>query len=512
MTYQEEKLLFNQKTQCIVVDHDGTIEETDAVIFEWKVGTSIYNAHPFFEIIKDFIEVFEKEETIYNFPCIHLEDGEIQKICDVTIKINSEKVVILLFDYTTKYYELNKIAQQKNESILKAKELELKNQYLLEKEKFKNSFISNINHEIRTPLTGILGFIEVLEKTNLNFEQEELARIIKRQSLHLNSLIEDMVDISKIESGKIKIIEERFLFVNLVEGFKETYTKLAEDKEIAFETYIDPNIQEYLIGDRTRVFQILNNILNNAFKFTEEGKISLSVTKNYQRTNKLSISFKIEDTGLGIQKENLDTIFDRFTRFNEDRQISGTGLGLAIVKDLVDLLGGEIKVTSEPEKGTTFDVKLPFKFEITKSTPEKKKKKYSLPESKKKFRILVVEDEEATQFLIMKILISHGSFFVDVAINGEEAISYIERRNYDLVLMDLKLSKIDGYKATHMIRNNYGDKVISEVPIIGFTAKSGEIEREKCLRAGMDDFIAKPFEQEDLIYKIVKQIAKKAAS
>ncbi|MBW1298499.1 ATP-binding response regulator [Aquimarina litoralis] len=512
MTYQEEKLIFNQQTQCIITAHDGEIKETDANIFSWKTGTSIYDAHPFFEIIKGFLETFEEDEDTYNFPCIHLEEGKLEKICDVTIKIKVDEVVILLFDYSSKYHELNKIAQQKNESVLKAKELELKNQYLIDKEKFKNSFIANINHEIRTPLTSILGFVEVLEKTNLNFEQEELARIIKRQSLHLNSLIEDMVDISKIESGKIKIVDERFLFVNLIEGFEETYSKLAESKGIEFETYIDPNIQEYLIGDRTRVFQIINNILNNAFKFTEEGKVSLSVTKNFQRTNKLSISFKIEDTGLGIHKEDLENIFDRFTRFNRDKQISGTGLGLAIVKNLVDLLDGEIKVTSEPDKGTTFDVKLPFKFEITKAKPEKKKKKYSLPESKKKFRVLVVEDEEATQFLIMKVLISHGSFFVDVAMNGEQAISYMERRNYDLVLMDLQLSTIDGYQATHMIRKNYGDTVISEVPIIGFTAKATEAERDKCLRSGMDDFIAKPFEQEDLIHKIVKQIAKKAAS
>ncbi len=512
MTYKEENIPFDQKTQRTVTDLDGIITQTDANIFRWKIETSLYDAHPFFEILKCFIDDFDKEETTYNFPCIHLEDEDFEKICDVTIKITPQEVIILLFDYTSKYYELNKIAQQKNESILKAKALELKNQYLLEKEKFKNSFIFNINHEIRTPLTGILGFIEVLEKTNLNFEQEELTRIIKRQSLHLNALIEDMVDISKIESGAIKIVDERFLFTNLVKGFKETYSKLAEAKGIIFETYIDPNIQEYLIGDRTRVFQILNNILHNAFKFTEEGKITLFVNKNYQRTNKLSISFKIEDTGIGIQEENLTTIFERFTRFNEDKRISGTGLGLAIVKDLVNLLGGEIKVSSQPDKGTIFEVKLPFKFEVRKSTLETKKRTYNLPDSKKKFRILVVEDEEATQFLIMKILISHGSFFVDVAINGEEAISYLEKRNYDLVLMDLKLSKVDGYQATHMIRKNYGDKVISEVPIIGFTAKSTEAERDKCLRSGMDDFITKPFEQEDLIYKIVKQIAKKAAS
>ncbi|KAA1247723.1 ATP-binding protein [Aquimarina sp. RZ0] len=511
MEYQEDTLLFSEKTQFILVTVEGIIKKTDAKLFDWKVGGSIYDCHPFFEILKSLIDSFEKEETTYNFPCIHLEENNTEKICDITIIINTQEITVILFEYTSKYRELNKIAQQRNESVLKAKELELKNKYLLDKEEFKNNFITNINHEVRTPLTSILGFVEILEKTKLNFEQEELARIIKRQSIHLNALIDDMVDISKIESGKIQIVDQRFLFVNLIKGFDETYSKLAEKKEIEFSTYIDPNIQEYLIGDRTRVYQILNNLLGNAFKFTEEGSIHLSVTKNYQRTNKLSINFKIEDTGFGIQAENLERIFDRFTRFNEDKQISGTGLGLAIAKNLVNLLNGEIKVTSQPEKGTTFEVKLPFKFEVTKTTSQKKKKKYTLPETKKKFRILLVEDEEATQYLVMKILISQGNFFIDVALNGEQAINYLERRNYDLVLMDLKMSKIDGYQATRMIRNNYGDKIISEIPIIGFTAKIGEKERDKCLRAGMDDFIAKPFEQEDLLYKITKQIAKKAA-
>lgn len=510
MAYQEDKILFNQKRQLISVSLAGAIKETDKNLFNWEIETSIYEAHPFFEIIKGFIEDISNEETTYNFPCIHIEKGSIKKILDITIKVCTQEVVIILFDYTTKYREVNEIAQQKNESILKAKELELKNKYLLEKEKFKNNFIANINHEIRTPLTSILGFVEVLEKTNLNFEQEELTRIIKRQSKHLNALINDMVDIAKIESGTIKIIEERFLFIHLIEGFKETYTTLAKEKGIKFETYIDPNIQEYLIGDRTRVYQILNNLLNNAFKFTDEGTIKLSISKNYQRTNKLSISFKIEDTGFGIQEENLENIFERFTRFNEDKRISGTGLGLAIVKNLVDLLAGDIKVTSQPEKGTIFNIKLPFKFEIRKSTTEKKKKNYTLPERGKKFRVLVIEDEESTQFLLMKILINHGDFFVDVAMNGKEAINYIERRNYDLLLMDLQLDGQDGYQITNMIRKNYGDKIISEMPIIGFTARATESERDKCLRSGMDDFIAKPFEQEDLIYKIVKQIAKKA--
>ncbi|WP_062053733.1 hybrid sensor histidine kinase/response regulator [Aquimarina longa] len=511
MQYQDDHLQFNPQIQVINVSYDGVIKETDNTFFNWSKGALIFDSHPFFEMLK----VYEKdshteEEDPINFPCIHIEDDNTQKICDVTFTLKKDEITILLYDYTVKYKDLNQIAQQKNESILLAKELELRNKYLLEKEEFKNSFIANINHEIRTPLTSILGFVEILEKTKLTFEQEELARIIKRESKHLNALIDDMIDLSKIESGTLKVVEERFAFKDLINGFSEGYAKIAEEKQIIFETNIDSSIQEYLIGDRTRIYQILNNVLSNAFKFTEEGKILFSISKNYQRTNKLSLNFRIEDTGFGILEENIPYLFDRFTRFEKDKQVSGTGLGLAIVKSLVDLLNGEIKVTSQPEKGTVFNIKLPFKFEVRKTIPERKKKKYTLPKSTTKFRVLVVEDEEVTQYLIMKVLISHGRFFVDVAINGEEAIKYIERRKYDLILMDLNTSKIDGYQATHMIRNNYGDKFISEVPIIGFSGKANEATKDKCIRSGMDDFIAKPFEQEDLIYKIVKQIAKKA--
>ena len=268
--------------------------------------------------------------------------------------LNKKEITCFLYDYTQKYRDLNQIAQQKNKSVLLTRELELKNKYLLEKEAFKNNFIANINHEIRTPLTSILGFVEVLEKTKLTYEQEELARIIKRESLYLNDLINDMIDISKIESGKLKIVEERFAFQDLIDGFNETYSKMAKEKQLTFKTNIGSGIQEYLIGDRTRVYQILNNLLNNAFKFTEEGKIIFSVAKNYQRTNKVNLNFKIEDTGIGILEENIPHLFERFTRFNTDKQISGTGLGLAIVKNLVDMLNGEIKVESSPRKRNYF--------------------------------------------------------------------------------------------------------------------------------------------------------------
>lgn len=514
MNNSQNVLRLGPETQRIIVSLQGEILNIEGTLFSCKKGASIYDMHPFFELLKGFIEDYDPNHNEFSFPCIHFETTAADKLCDVSIRIDDSEITIFLFDYTKKYAELNQIAQQRNESFLAQKELELKNRFLLEKEAFKNSFITNINHEIRTPLTSIIGFTEVLEKTQLTFEQEELTRIIKRESSHLNVLIDDMVDISKIESGTLNIVEERFLFTSLIDGFKETYSKIAEDKQIAFDITVDPNIQEYLIGDRTRIYQILNNLLHNAFKFTEAGKVHLSITKNYQRTNKLSLNFKIEDTGIGILEEDIPHLFERFTRFETGgRKIPGTGLGLAIVKNLVDLLRGEIKVSSQPEQGSTFEVKLPFKFQVTKnnaSTP-RKKKKYTLPENTGKFRILVVEDEEITQYLIMKVLIAQGTFFVDIAINGEQAIKYIERRKYDLILMDLTVSKIDGFQTTHMIRNNYGDQFISQVPIIGLSGRSDASARDKCIRAGMDDFIAKPFEQEELLYKIIKEIAKKAA-
>jgi len=512
MKDKTNNLQFHPMVQTTSISYEGVILTTDENLFDWAQGSSIFEEHPFFEIIRGYDHKGVNNSNELHFPCIHLETEKTERICDVSIVFEPSEIFIYLYDYTNKYRELNQIAQDKNESILLSRNLELENRYLLEKEEFKNSFIANINHEIRTPLTGILGFVEVLEKTELNFEQEELTRIIKRESLYLNSLIDDMIDISKIESGKLKVEEERFSFLNMINGFRESYSKIAKEKGLKFETKVDDNIQEYLIGDRTRIYQILNNLISNAFKFTEEGKVSLIITKNYQRTNKLSLNFKIQDTGIGIEKEDIPELFNRFSRFSQDRQIPGTGLGLAIVKNLVELLQGEIKVDSTLQKGTTFNIKLPFKFTLTKTTPEKKRKKYSLPDHKSKFRILVVEDEEVTQYLVIKILIATGNYFVDIANDGEEAIKAIERRKYDLILMDLTVSKIDGFKTTQMIRKNYGDKFISDVPIIGFSGKSDENSRDQCIRAGMDDFIAKPFEQEDLMYKIVKQIAKKAAN
>ncbi|WP_298544891.1 ATP-binding protein [uncultured Aquimarina sp.] len=505
---QEYRLKFQKNMQLIVVSFDGVIKQTDAVLFNWEEGNSIFDIHPFFGIIKELLKKTNRIDQEHTFPCVHFEESSKVKICDVTISIESTEVLVAIFEYTKKYQELTKIVQQKKETKIINRELELKHQFLEQKEEFKNSLIANINHQIKTPLTGIIGFTELLEKTKLSFDQEEMLGIIKRESKYLESIITDMLDISKIEAGTLEIKKENFDFVKLIDEVKERYIRQAKEKDIDFEVYLDENIPQELIGDPIRIQQILLNLLNNAFRYTKEGKISLKVTRNYQKHTKLSVNFNVSDTGQGIAEENLEFIFDRFTRFHEDKQVTGTGLGLTIVKNLVDQMEGTIKVISTINEGSSFSLNLPLKTETIDTQHTKKIKKYKLPKISRKFRVLLVEDKEVNQYLVMKLLISHGSFFVDTATNGKEAIKCIEKKKYDIILMDLMMSPMNGYTATHKIRNNYSDKDISRIPIIGFTAQNAKGEREKCLRSGMDDFINKPFVQEDLLNKIYKHISR----
>jgi len=513
MASSEDNIRFDDHVQLTLINSQGIIQDSENTLFDWKVGSSIYDTYPFFEIIRSILAENDEQSNEINFPCIHFDQIDIHRICDVTIKLLPDQIAIVVFDYTKKYTELNILSQQKNESILKSQQLELENTFLLQKEQFKNDFIANINHEIRTPLTTILGFTEILENTTMNFDQEELIRIIKRETNHLKKMIDDMLNISVIEAGKLVLENERFNFEALILGFKTAYTLRAKEKGITFECYTDPNIQTYFIGDKTRIYQIVDNLLNNAFKFTEEGKISLLITKNYQRSNKVSLNIKIIDSGIGIPEENRDSIFDRFSRLHKDDGYPGTGLGLSIVKSLIVAMNGDIKATSITGEGTTFTINIQLETELK---AEKQKKvafpQYPILKGKQKFRILLVEDKEITQYLVMKILINHGNFYVDVAMNGAQAISYVENRRYDLILMDLKMPKMDGHETTRLLRKNYGDKEISEIPIIGFTAKTNANEEEKCIASGMNDFIQKPFAQEELLSKIGKHLTKRSES
>jgi len=495
------------KIQLITVDLSGNITSSDANLFpKWKAGGLIFDAHPFFEIIRSLKEIVTPTENDFSFSCVHLiEENSEERICDVAITFELTETNIVIFDYSQAYKELNLISQQRNDSIIKTQELEFSNKLLIEKEKFKNNFIANINHELATPLTSIKGFIELLEKTELDYEQEELTRIIKNEASHLQTIFSDMLDLSRIEAGEFKLKKESFDFLKLIEDIKESYKVTIKDKLLDFKVEVDSKINTLVFADRTRIYQIITNLLNNSIKYTNEGGILLKVAKISGKNRKQEIEIRVKDTGIGISDTDKEDIFEPFSQLND--LIDGSGIGLHVTRSLVYLMDGAINLESEKDKGTEFIITLKLQ-NAKQEESSGLEKEYRLSEGKK-YRILLVENRLNTQYLIMKQLLSKGCFFVDAVGNGEDALKNIENRNYDLVISDIKLPNMSGLALTKKIRNDYGDDAIKNLPIIGISGVQTPNILSTSISAGMDSFISKPFSEESLLKKVTRLLALK---
>jgi len=501
MIYQIKESFFADKIQFIHLSRSGIIKGTDNYLFDFKEGDSIFDAHPFFESIQYYFNAEDGEE--FSIPCVHLNIGENDGIYDIKVYIDKDGVIIALFDFTDHYNESNTLSQEKNESIIQA-------QLLKEKEEFKNRFLANTSHELRTPLTTIMGFTTILQRSNLSTEQLHYLDIIKASGEHLRNLIDDILDISKIEMGRMLIKHDRFDLKKLCENLEAQYSINTNAKEVKFSIKLDPSIPEFLVGDKLRVNQILTNLLDNAFKFTKRGSIQLNISKLERKSSDIKLQFEVKDTGLGIERDKLDSIFESFIQVHDDPSISGTGLGLSIVRKLVDILDGSISVESTKDVGTTFTFSLPFKVSSN-QTKEEIKIEEPKGKSSDKTSILVAEDIEVNQLLIMKILASSGKYFVDIVGDGDQVVERLHQQDYDLILMDIKMPKMDGYDTTRFIRNSEID-AIKNIPIIALTANASPLEREVCLGIGMNEYIGKPYKEEELISKIDRLIKEKKAN
>lgn len=495
----ENQKKFYKKVQLITVDESGKIVYSDANLFEWKKGDVIYEVHPFFSIIEGLKEAVTAKENEFTFSCVHLNEGaEAERICDVTFTVSNGETNIVIFDYTQAYLELNKISQERNESLIKAQELEFVNRLLVEKENFKNDFIASINHELTTPLTSIKGFLELLQKTKLDYEQEELIRIIKTESDHLQNIFGDMFDISRIESGGFRLEEEPFDLVELFNTIVNSNRAPIENQALEFISEIDSKLNKDLIGDKTRLYQIISNLLSNSLKYTDEGFVKFNIKRIGGKNKKQQIAIVIEDSGIGISDDDKTAVFEPFSQL--DPNIKGSGLGLNIVRSLVSLMGGEIELDSTIGEGSKFTIMLSLK-NATGEDGEEEKNPYVLPKGKK-FRILVVENQLNTQYLILKILLAEGNFFVDAVSSGEAAIKAIENRNYNLIISDIKLEDLTGFQLAQRVRNQYGDVAIKNIPILGISALRAPNMTNKAIAAGMDSFLAKPFSEKQLLQKV----------
>lgn len=430
------------------------------------------------------------------------------KIYEKLINTNEEllslntKLEVLVDKRTSQLLEVNRSLEETNcmleEEIEERKLTESKLKVTKEDAERANSaksqFLANMSHEIRTPMNGIMGMTSLLEFTELTDEQIDIVKTIETSSRHLLQIIEDILDLSVIDVGKVKLQPKCVNIFDLMNESRKLFTYLAENKGLDFQINIDNNLPNEIIVDKGRLMQVLSNLIGNAIKFTESGKIHVSVSKVKDIGNKVKLLFSIKDTGIGIKEEDIPRLFNYFTQLDisTTKKFQGTGLGLAISKNIIELMGGEIFVESQYGKGST------FYFTCLVDTANDSKEASNIqkifvdnkpcPE----IRILQVEDDMISQ-RFMNQLCKHAGWKVKIASNGLEALDILEDENFDIILMDIQMPDMSGIEVTKIIREK--EKLTGKhITIIATTAYAMGGDRDICINIGMDDYIPKPIE------------------
>lgn len=407
-----------------------------------------------------------------------------------------------LFDHTNETLGVSGIASDITDAVQNQRNLISALKRAESAEKHTQSFLANMSHEIRTPLNSIIGLSYQLLKSDLRQKEHGFVRTIHAASEHLLVLINDILDTSKIEAGKLGLDQTSFSLRELIGLMVELLKQKAEEKNIQIVTEIDPVLFENHIGDPHRLKQILLNLLTNAVKFTPKGLIRITCKVEEDEARQQAIALSIIDTGIGIEQEYVDRIFTKFSQEDKSttRKYGGTGLGMFITKSLVELMGGTITVSSQKEIGThvRINLSLPKNLVPIIQLPGKSVTDTSIL---KNLQVLVVDDNEMNRLVASTVLENHG-IIVSEAVNGADAIRKLEKKNFDLVLMDLQMPVMDGLEASLKIRKELG----LTVPIVALTASALNEESHRCLDAGMNDFIVKPFKEEDMVEVLIRNI------
>ncbi len=445
------------------------------------------------------ITIYQSIDQISGFP-IHFFEGESKYEFEVDDKhyeghisplVDFEQVVrgytVLITDVTNVHNQIVEL----NEMREKAEEAN----------RAKSDFLANMSHEIRTPMNAVVGMSELIIEESRGRKMYDYACDIKSAALNLLSIINDILDLSKVEAGKMELVEDEYYPQVLVQDTVNLVRMAAEQKGLQMHVNLSEDIPCKLHGDEGRIRQVLINILNNSIKFTKEGSVSLNITKEWQEDDKVGLCFVIEDTGIGIKEDDIPYIFESFRQLdmNKNRKTEGTGLGLPITKKLVQLMNGNIDLESTYGKGTRFTIKIPQKVldeKIIRDAPitrhvvyEKQARLFRCEE----YRVLVVDDNLINRKVATTMLLSYA-FQIHEASSGQAAIELVKKNDYDIIFMDHMMPEMDGMEATKIIRKECEDREIQPV-IIALTANAIQGAREMYLENGFQDFLSKPFER-----------------
>ena len=427
------------------------------------------------------------------------KDGSVFPVAISISKLETEEDALMVATIRDVSYEkkIEKALIYAKESAEKAKQI------AEDAMQAKQTFLSNMSHEIRTPMTAIIGFSKVLLKTDLTEKQQEYIAAIKTSSDALLVLINDILDLAKVDSGKMTFDVLPFNLKSSISIMLHLFDIKFQEKRLKLVTDFDKAIPEFMLGDSVRLNQIMLNLVSNAIKFTSEGEITVSVHLKSEDNETVTIEFVVADTGIGIPENMLATIFENFEQATTStaRLFGGTGLGLAIVKKLVEKQGGVIDVKSKLGEGSTFSFVISFQKSQSETLLTTGLTAIELDKDIKHLNVLVVEDVPLNQ-LLMKIILDDFGFEREIAENGKIAIEKLQSTSFDIILMDLQMPEMNGYEATEVIRK----KLNSSIPIIALTADVTGADLAQCKAVGMNDHIAKPIDEKLLYSKIIELV------
>ncbi len=486
------KTVLDSQTNMVLILKNHEIIDVNKYFLEFFNINSIEEFNKKYSNFSNTFEYLDKaksnkikqNESINNLLKVKIKDS-IFNMIGKTVQYQNEAIDIFVLN------DVSKIEKAKNNAF--------------KANKAKSEFLANMSHEIRTPMNAIMGLTELLLKSNLEKKQKDYLNKIESSTKSLLTIINDILDFSKIEAGKLELEYESFRVYSLVNKISQLFGKNKYFKHVDFEIIVDKTLPECFVGDIVRLEQVVINLLGNSFKFTQKGTVSLYINNIANQNSKYNLSFKIKDTGIGIEKNKINTLFESFTQADTSitRKYGGTGLGLSITKKIIDMYKGEIKVESEIDKGTTFTVLLNLEVDEDCNIKKEIYDEHNIMNyinSFKNVNILIAEDNLINQDVILGYL-EEFEFNITIANNGEEAINKFNKE-IDLILMDVNMPKISGYEATKEIRK------ISSVPILALSANARGEDYNISLEMGMNAHIAKPIESIKLYTTLLKYLPK----